>query len=75
MSLPIKTTGNGWAEWVCCGGHSDEPHREGCAGEALEECISALYGVKEILGSIGNIQHAIDLGEKAIKKMEDPQTP
>lgn len=35
---------------------------------AGEEARAALYGAREVLGSIGNIQHAIDLLNAAISK-------
>lgn len=35
---------------------------------AAQEALAALYGAREVLGSIGNTQHAIDLLEAAIAK-------
>jgi hypothetical protein len=34
---------------------------------AGEEALAALYLAREVLGSIGNIQHAIDLLSEALK--------
>ena len=33
-----------------------------------EEARAALYGAREVCGSIGNIQHAIDLLDSALKE-------
>jgi hypothetical protein len=33
----------------------------------LKECVAALYGSREVCGNIGNIQHAIDLSEAALR--------
>lgn len=38
--------------------------------EALTEAQAALYGAREVCGSIGNIQHAIDLAATALQPSE-----
>lgn len=37
---------------------------------AADEALAALYGCREVLGSIANVQHAIDLLEAYKKKAE-----
>jgi hypothetical protein len=39
---------------------------------ALTECRAALYGVREIVGNIGNIGHAIELADAALRGQPAP---
>lgn len=43
--------------------------------QAAKEARAALFGCREALGSIGNIDHAIDLLNKAMRHDEDPPEP